>query len=61
MNDWKYVVYDYITGCKHETSELTKLLQLIRDLTLEYGDFAIKFKERSNYKGVWYIVYEIKK
>ena len=61
MEKLKSVVYDYINGCKHETNELTKLLQLIRDLTLEHGDIEIKFKDFSICGGVWYIVYEIRK
>lgn len=56
-----YNVIDRIEGVKHECHTLLRFVQLMRDLTLNYGDFWIEHRETIEENENTYIIFEISK
>lgn len=56
-----YQVIDRISCAKRECHTLSRFVWLIRDLTLNYGDFQIEQREKIEGSESTYIIFEISK
>ena len=56
-----YQIIDRIEGVMHECHTFLRFVQLVRDLTLNYGDFLIEQREEIEDSKNTYIIFEISK